>query len=147
MTIVPFDPQDTLPYYEEYYTRQTGGGGVYAGRAIMDMRGAGIGAFLGKMVKRAAPVLLNVAKTVGRHAVDVAREALDGGNASTATASVNRGLRSAGGEILDDVYDTIAGGGGGGGRSRSTRKRRATTSRGGKRAKRRRGGVGIPLDG
>jgi DnaJ-class molecular chaperone len=90
-------------------------------------------------------VLLNVAKTVGRHAVDVAREALDGGNA--ATASVNRGLRSAGGEILDDVYDTIAGGGGGGGRSRSTRKRRATTSRGGKRVKRRRGGVGIPLDG
>jgi hypothetical protein len=144
MTIVPFDPQDTLPYYEEYYTRQTGGGGVYAGRPIMDMRGAGIGAFLGKMVKRAAPVLLNVAKTVGRHAVDVAREALDGGDA---TQSANRGPRSAGGEILDDVYDVVADNGRRSSRRQSAPKRRSATRGGGRAKRRRRGDVGIPLDG
>jgi hypothetical protein len=141
MTIVPFDPQETVPYYDEYYTRQIGGGGVYAGRAIMDMRGAGIGAFLGKMVKKAAPVLLNVAKTVGRHAVDVAREALDGGDVAS---SVNRGVRSAGGEILGDVYDTIANDRQ---RRRPAIKRRAPASRGKKAKRARRGGIGISLDG
>ena len=88
-------------------------------------------------------MLLNVAKTVGRHAVDVAREALDGGDAATA---VNRGLRSAGGEILDDVYDTVADNG----RSRRRQpavKRRSSTRGGGGRAKRRRRDIGIPLDG
>lgn len=137
MTIVPFDPQETVPYYEEYYTQQIGGGGVYAGRAIMDMRGAGIGAFLGRMVKKAAPVLLNVAKTVGRHAVDVARDALDGGDIAS---SANKRLRSTGGEVLDSVYNSIAG------NNRRPAVKRHATSKQGRRVKRRRGDIGIPLD-
>jgi hypothetical protein len=105
------------------------------------MRGAGIGSFLGGLMKKAAPALLNVAKTVGRHAVGVAREALEGGDAA---GSVNRGLRSAGGEILDDVYDVVADNGQR--RRRRTAVKRRSSTRGG-RAKRRRDDVGIPLDG
>lgn len=109
MTIVAFDPQDTMAHYDEYYRQQIGGGAaVYAGRTIMDMRGAGIGAFLGKMFKKAAPVLLNAAKsvgrTVGKQAVNVARDVINGDDFAE---SATRGLRAAGGEVLGDVFDAV----------------------------------------
>lgn len=150
MTIVPFDPQETLAHYDEYYRRQIGaGGGVYAGRAIMDMRGAGIGSFLGKMFKKAAPVLLNVAKSVGksvgRQALNVARDALDGGDVS---ASAVRGLRAVGADALDDVYDAVAGDRATAPRRQPpTKRRQPTAARDAKRRRRHRQTTeGIPLD-
>lgn len=147
MTIVPFDPQETLAHYDEYYRRQIGAGGaVYAGRTIMDMRGAGIGSFLGKMFKKAAPTLLNVAKSVGksvgRQALNVARDALEGGDVS---ASAARGLRAVGADALDDVYDAVVGDRAPKARRRPAKRRRTTGGGGGKRA--RRPVEGIPLDG
>jgi hypothetical protein len=116
----------------------------------MDMRGAGIGSFLGKMFKKAAPVLLNVAKSVGksvgRQALNVARDALDGGDVS---ASAVRGLRTVGAEALDDVYEAVAGD-----RRQPVKRRRRTTagrggggSGGGGGKRRRQPTEGIPLDG
>jgi hypothetical protein len=148
MTIVPFDPQETLAHYDEYYRRQVGAGGaVYAGRAIMDMRGAGIGSFLGKMFKKAAPVLLNVAKSVGksvgRQALNVARDALDGGDVS---ASAVRGLRAVGANALDDVYEAVASDRTPKARRRPAKRRRTTGGVGGGKRPRRTA-EGIPLDG
>jgi hypothetical protein len=149
MTIVAFDPQETLAHYDEYYRRQIGAGGaVYAGRAIMDMRGAGIGSFLGKMFKKAAPVLLNVAKSVGksvgRQALNVAREALDGGDVS---ASAVRGLRAVGADALDDVYEAVGGDRATASSRQPTKRRRAGGDRVAGKRRRRQPTEAIPLDG
>jgi hypothetical protein len=138
MTIVPFDPQDTMAHYDEYYRQQIGGGGaVYAGRTIMDMRGAGIGAFLGTMFKKAAPALLNAAKsvgrTVGKQAVNVARDVINGGDFAE---SATRGLRAAGGEVLGDVFDAVT-------VERPAKRRRAPPLA--KKTKRRRRADKVPL--
>ena len=99
-----FDHGQTEQFYEEYYQRQVGDGlSVYSGRTVMD--GDGIGSFLGGMLKKMTPALKSVAKTVGRNALGIVRDVVDGKDLKQ---SAMRGLRSAGGEVLGDVFDAVS---------------------------------------
>lgn len=102
--IVPFNPIETSDFYEDYYTRQVGDGlAVYSGRSVMD--GDGLGSFLGGMMKRVAPALKGLAKSVGKRAIGVARDALDGKDFKS---SAIQGLRNVGGDVLDDVFTAVS---------------------------------------
>ena len=99
-----FDHGQTEQFYEEYYQRQVGDGlSVYSGRTVMD--GDGIGSFLGGMLKKMTPALKSVAKTVGRNALGIDRDVVDGKDLKQ---SAMRGLRSAGGEVLGDVFNAVS---------------------------------------
>jgi hypothetical protein len=107
--IVPFNPHDSTEFYEEYYSRQAGNGlSVYAGRRIMD--GDGLGSFLGGVMKKMAPTLKGLAKsaakTVGKQALNVMHDVVDGKDFRSSAA---RGLKNAGGEMMEDVFKAVSG--------------------------------------
>ena len=136
--IVPYDPHDSSEFYEEYYSRQVGNGlSVYAGRRVMD--GDGIGSFLGGLAKSFAPALKGLAKSavksVGRQALNVAKDVARGGDFKS---SAMRGLRNVGGDVMDDVFQSIDGG-------RKKRKKKKVGA-GPKRRKRQRGDGGTIFD-
>lgn len=125
MGLVPFDPNETEPFYTQYYEYQDGDGlAVFRGKRHTDIQGDGIGSVLGGIFRAVAPTLKKVGKSaamnLGKQALHVARDVLDGKNFKESAMS---GLRSAGGDVLDDAI-----GGFGGNKSR---KRKAPS--GGKR--------------
>ena len=129
MTVVPYDFQDSNQFYEEYYSRQVGDGlAVYSGRRVMD--GDGLGSFLGGMLRKMAPTLKGIAKSaaksVGKHALNVVGDVMEGNDFRT---SAMKGLKNVGGEVVANVFEEV------GGRKRKPRK----TKRAGNRKRRREG--------
>jgi hypothetical protein len=109
MTVVPYDFQDSNQFYEEYYSRQVGDGlAVYSGRRVMD--GDGLGSFLGGMLKKMTPTFKGLAKSaaksVGKHALNVVGDVIQGRDFKT---SAMRGLKNVGGEMVSNVFEEVSG--------------------------------------
>ena len=127
MELEPFDFNETVPFYEEYYKLQDGQGlAVFRGRRHIE--GDGIGSVLGGLFKAVVPTLKSVGKSalssLGKRAIGVAKDVIEGRDFKE---SAMDGLKAAGGDVLDDTVEAISG----------TRKRKAIKKRG-KRNKRQR---------
>lgn len=103
----PIDLNTTAPYYNAYFATQEGTGisAVYGGRKYMDvMDGAGFADVFKSAFKAVAPTLKRVGasaiKSLGKAAVGVAKDALDGKNVGQ---SAIRGLKRTAGDVLDDM--------------------------------------------
>ena len=126
MEMEPFDFNETAPFYEEYYKLQEGQGlAVFKGRRHIE--GDGLGSMLGGLFKAVAPTLKSVGKaalsSLGKQAVGVAKDVLAGRDFKE---SALEGLKTAGGELLDEGVSALSSGG----RKRKSKKK-------GKSAKRR----------
>lgn len=124
----PIDLNSTAGFYEEYYNQQHGNGlAVFKGKRHMD--GAGIGSVLGSLFKAVGPSIARIgksaARSVGRHAMNVARDVLAGEDLQT---SALRNLKTGGVEVLNDIMDSPA--------PSRKRKRTSGTAKNGKRQKR-----------
>ena len=102
----PIDLNSTAGFYEEYYNQQHGNGlAVFRGKRHMD--GAGIGNILGSLLKSVGPSIARFwkseARSVGRHAMNVARDVLDEEDLQT---SARRNLKSGGADVLNDIMDS-----------------------------------------
>jgi len=98
----PIDLNSTAGFYEEYYSQQHGNG-LAAFRGSKHMDGDGLGSVLGNVFRSVAPKLAQFGKsairTVGKHAINLAKDALRGEDVGE---SAVRNLRAAGGDLLDD---------------------------------------------
>ena len=99
----PIDLNSTAGFYEEYYNQQHGNGlAVFKGKRHMD--GAGLGNLLGSLFKAVGPSIARIGKSavrsVGRHALNVAKNVMDGEDFQT---SALRNLKSGGVELIDDI--------------------------------------------
>ena len=102
----PIDLNSTAGFYEEYYNQQHGNGlAVFRGKRHMD--GAGIGNILGSLFKSVGPTIArfgkSAARTVGRHAMNVARDVIAGEDLQT---SALRNLKAGGADVLNDIMDS-----------------------------------------
>jgi len=128
----PYDPDDSMEFYEEYYGSQVGHGlPYYAGMPLVSsQRGRGLGSIFKGLARMALPVLKRTALSAGKALVktgaEVASDLIDGKNLH---ASARDRFRHSGKELIGDLLH------GPPSRRRAPVKRRAPT-RGRGRAKR-----------
>jgi hypothetical protein len=109
--LVPYSPEDSLQFYEDYYVTQDGYGmsiPIFKGRIVMP--GNGIGSLFSGLFRSAIPLLKRGALSAGKKlltgGVDVLSDIAGG---KSLKQSAKSRLKTAGGELLADVRDTILG--------------------------------------
>ena len=131
--IVPYSPDDSAAFYEDYYSAQVGEGvsiPVYRGKAVMN--GNGIGSIFSGLMRSAMPMLKRGALSAGKKLLSSGVGVLsDVASGKSFSQSAKSRLKSTGMDILGDAKDQILGGISGTG----SRKRKTKT--GGRKTKKR----------
>ena len=111
--IVPYRPEESQEFYDEYYNNQGGYGiSVYQGRSVMPptsvMSGYGIGSVFSGLLRAAVPILkrtaLNAGKRLFKSGLGVAGDVMRGQNAKQ---SATKRLKTVGSNVLTDLADSI----------------------------------------
>ena len=109
--LVPYSPEDSIQFYEDYYVTQDGYGmsiPVFKGRIVMP--GNGIGSIFSSMFRAAVPLLKRGAVHASKKLLTAGGNILsDFSKGKNVKQSAKARLREAGGGLIDDVRDTILG--------------------------------------
>jgi len=105
--VVPYNPQNSSPFYRDYYAQQSGNGlSVFRGATVQ--RGRGIGGFFSRILRGAMPLLKSGAKIIGEQMIDsgasIAKDIINGKNLKT-TAIQN--FSSGGKQLLSSLTRTL----------------------------------------
>ena len=104
----PYDPDDSLDFYEEYYASQVGHGlPYYAGMPLHSgQRGRGLGSIFKGLARMALPVLKRTAVSAGKALVrtgaEVASDLMDGKNLRS---SARDRFRHSGRELVGELLN------------------------------------------
>jgi hypothetical protein len=105
--LVPYNPEDSRPYYKKYYDDQVGHGmGVFEGDTIQT--GRGIGSVVRSLFKTTLPLIKSGAKAAGRELLKtgatIASEALQGRNFKE---SATDNFKEAGSNLLSSLASSL----------------------------------------
>ena len=105
--LVPYDPEESRPYYSKYYSDQVGHGiGVFEGDTIQT--GRGIGSVVRSLFKTTLPLIKSGAKAAGRELLKtgatIASEALQGRNFKESAAE---NFKEAGSSLLSSLASSL----------------------------------------
>jgi hypothetical protein len=105
--LVPYNPEDSRPYYNKYYDDQVGHGmGVFEGDTIQT--GRGIGSVVRSLFKTTLPLIKSGAKAAGKQLLKtgatIASEALQGRNFKESAAD---NFKEAGSNLLNSLASSL----------------------------------------